>query len=572
MRITVGGKLALGFGAVLLLFILTAIFIEGQVRSVQRGLSEITSNAKPDRDDAIEMERHVARTRSAVWVLLVAALTITGGTALWIGRSIALSVRRLNEGVERIAGGNLTYRIPVATHDELGRLAEAFNRMSEQRHQAGEALGRERHFLHSLMDNLPDSIYFKDEASRFLKVNRALANRFGVGMTVKALGQRDADFFTSEHADAARADELEVMKTGQAIVGREEKETWPDGHETWVATTKMPLRDPQGNIIGTFGVSRDITQRKLAERRLTTQYAVTRVIDEAATLCEATPKILQAICESLDWDLGVIWTVDRAADRLRCVEVWHLPAVNAAEFETATRQTEFASGIGLPGRVWASRKPAWIEDVVRDKNFPRAAQAAKDNLHGAFALPIQIGDAVYGVLEFFSRRIRRPDADLLKMFAAIGSQIGQFIERKSAEEALREAEERSRLLLESSADGIYGIDLEGRCTFINKAAAEMTGFAPAETLGRNMHDLIHHSRRDGSPYPVAECPIDRAFRVGQSCRVDSEVLWRRDGTQFPAEYSSQPIRSATGDITGAVVSFVDITERKAAEADLQRAN
>ena len=117
------------------------------------------------------------------------------------------------------------------------------------------------------------------------------------------------------------------------------------------------------------------------------------------------------------------------------------------------------------------------------------------------------------------------------------------------------------LLLESTGEGIFGIDLGGHCMFINRAGAQMLGFQPPEVLGRNMHELTHHSHPDGSPYPDSDCPIFNAFRRGLSCRIDSEVFWRRDGSAFPVEYSSHPILD-DGVVRGAVITFVDITERK----------
>ncbi len=127
------------------------------------------------------------------------------------------------------------------------------------------------------------------------------------------------------------------------------------------------------------------------------------------------------------------------------------------------------------------------------------------------------------------------------------------------------------LLLESTGDGIFGIDLDGHCMFINRAAARMLGWDPAEALGHNMHALTHHSHADGSPYPDTACPIFNAFRRGLPCRIDTEVFWRRDGSAFPVEYSSYPILDGA-EVRGAVVTFVDITERKRASDALQRAN
>jgi phosphoserine phosphatase RsbU/P len=137
-----------------------------------------------------------------------------------------------------------------------------------ERSQMENALARERFLLKTLMDNLPDHIYFKDRESRFIAVNRAMAVLFGPEDPAEVLGKTDADLFTPEHAQAALRDEQEILRTGQPLVNMEEKETWPDGHETWVSTSKLPLRDPNGNIIGTFGLSRDITEKKRAEEKL----------------------------------------------------------------------------------------------------------------------------------------------------------------------------------------------------------------------------------------------------------------------------------------------------------------
>jgi PAS domain S-box-containing protein len=126
------------------------------------------------------------------------------------------------------------------------------------------------------------------------------------------------------------------------------------------------------------------------------------------------------------------------------------------------------------------------------------------------------------------------------------------------------------LLLESTGEGIYGIDMRGLCTFINRAGASMIGREPEEVLGRNMHDLTHHSYSDGQPYAAHDCAIFNAFRQGLPCRIDTEVFWHRDQHCFPVEYSSYPLMD--GDtVLGAVVTFVDITERKRAADALQAA-
>jgi PAS domain S-box-containing protein len=138
-------------------------------------------------------------------------------------------------------------------------------------------------------------------------------------------------------------------------------------------------------------------------------------------------------------------------------------------------------------------------------------------------------------------------------------------DRKRAEEALRDSEEKLRLLLDSTAEAIYGIDLQGRCTFCNRACLRALRYEHSEELfHKNMHDLIHHTRADGTAFPVEECQIFAALRTGEGVRVEDQVLWRRDGTSFPAEYWAYPQRKGQ-DVVGAVITFIDITERKLAE-------
>jgi diguanylate cyclase (GGDEF)-like protein/PAS domain S-box-containing protein len=151
------------------------------------------------------------------------------------------------------------------------------------------------------------------------------------------------------------------------------------------------------------------------------------------------------------------------------------------------------------------------------------------------------------------------------LFAAI---IRDITERKRSEEALRQLSRQNEMVLNSAGEGIFGLDLQGKTTFINPAAARMTGWDIEELLGQRLHDFLHHSKPDGTPYPSEECPIYAAFKTGATYSRDDEVFWRKDGTPFPVEYVSTPI--IEGDkVSGSVVTFKDITERKALEKQLQ---
>ncbi|TMA81767.1 MAG: PAS domain S-box protein, partial [Deltaproteobacteria bacterium] len=143
-------------------------------------------------------------------------------------------------------------------------------------------------------------------------------------------------------------------------------------------------------------------------------------------------------------------------------------------------------------------------------------------------------------------------------------------DRKSAEQPLSHSEELVRLILDSTAEAIFGCDPEGTCLFSNRAAARLLGYDdPAELVGKNMHALEHHTRVDGTPYPIEECPIYIGFQKGQGVHRDDEVYWRKDGTSFPVEFWSHPI-FRDGRTLGAVITFIDITERKQAEEALRK--
>lgn len=126
-----------------------------------------------------------------------------------------------------------------------------------------------------------------------------------------------------------------------------------------------------------------------------------------------------------------------------------------------------------------------------------------------------------------------------------------------------------RLLIDTVIEGLWCVDLEGRCTFVNRAARDMLGWPAEDLIGRDMHDLVHHSHEDGSPYPAAKCAVGRAVRTGESIRVENDVLWRRNGTSFPVSHAASPIVKH-GSVVGSVVTFTDTTERRQAEDELRR--
>ncbi len=312
---------------------------------------------------------------------------------------------------------------------------------------------------------------------------------------------------------------------------------------------------------------RDITEQKMAERRLAAQYAVAQVLAECGSIQEATPEILRAVCESLGWQLGILWQVDPDSEMLRCVEVWRTSPDRFSRFVDLTQGMTFSKGVGLPGRTWSGAQPVWIPDAVQDKNFPRAPMAAQEGLHAAFAFPIQLGTAIYGVMEFFSREIQEPDQALLHQMLSVGSQIGQFMERKNTEMILREREEETRLILDTALDAVVTFNKAGHILSWNSQAERMFGWLREEILGQSLVDtIIPEVYRQGYLEGLKNFVKTGASEI-LNHRVELSGL-HRDGHELPLEMAITAVRSKGQFIFSGF--FRDLTERRKTEEALRK--
>ncbi len=375
--------------------------------------------------------------------------------------------------------------------------------------------------LQSILDNSTAVIQVKDLSGRYVRINRRFEEIFGLDRS-QILGKTDHDLFPKEIADRFRANDLEVAETGRPLQF-EEIAPLKDGPHDYISV-KFPLLDDLGVVYATAGIFTDITDRKRAERKL-----------------RDSEQLFRSIFENNQVGISFFNIDGRAIFTNRAFQ--EMLGYTEKELSHLEKWEEL---IHPDERVSGAKRYAELVEGKREKDEWEQRFVRRDGR-------VVVTNARFSLIR---------DATGKPQY--VTSLTEDITESKRALEERNRVTQQMQMLLQSTGQGIYGIDLQGGCTFLNRATCETLGYRPEEALGRNMHELIHHHKPDGSPYPVEECPFYRALKKGEGCRADTEVIWRRDGTPIPVEYSSFPILEE-GRITGAVVTVVDITERKLAE-------
>jgi two-component system sensor histidine kinase/response regulator len=292
-------------------------------------------------------------------------------------------------------------------------------------------------------------------------------------------------------------------------------------------------------------------------------------ITSAANLASGVEEVFQValdeICAFTGWPIGHVYYVvlSEAPWVLHPTKLWHLDSHRHFEaFRAITEKSRFPVGVGLPGRVLASGRPAWIADLSRDKNFPRGQVAGQAGVKAGFAFPVLIGNEIVAVLEFFSAEIAQPDEQVLEIMANIGAQLGRAVERDRADVALRASEERFRSLSASSPVGIFETDAQGRCVYTNTRWQAISGLSLEENLGEGWTQaLLPEDRARVAAEWLEAIEAGREYSSELRIRTPEEILrW--------VQVRAAAIRDSGGGIRGYVGTMEDITERKSAEAEL----
>ena len=430
-----------------------------------------------------------------------------------------------------------------------------------QRKQAEEALRESEAWWREVFEHNPVMYFMVDATGKVQSVNAFGAAQLGYKAD-ELIGQSVLTVFLEEDRELVKGQ----LATCAGELGRshswEIRKVRKDGTVLWVRENGKSVQR-SGNDVIVLIACEDITGRKRNEQRGAAAYAVTRVLAESDNLAGAAPHILRAIGENLEWDWGALWGLDREAAALRCDCLWHVHDIETAEFDTVSRERTRVRE-GRLGQVWRSASPSWIVDATTEPGFLRASAASRALLHGGVIFPIILDTEPLGVVEFFSRAARERDAEQLATLSAIGSQIGQFIKRRSAEAALRANEERWRKLFETSHAGMALVGLDGVFTAANPALQRMLGHTEQEIVGRNVLELNPEEERAATADALARYrsgSLDERQVEKKYLKKDGSPVWLNITTTLvPATETATPFLQAV---------YVDVTERVRFEAALR---
>jgi len=490
--------------------------------------------------------------------------------------------------------------------------------------QTETLLANERNLLRALMDNIPDRIYFKDRESRFTQINPALASHLGLSNPAEAIGKTDFDFFSKEHAQQAYGDEQAIIRTGEPLVGKEEKETWSDGRTGWVSTTKMPLRNHEGKIVGTFGISRDITERKQAENELRAEHEFNQEVISGANEGiivydqELRYRLWNRFMEQLTGlpakealggkalDLFPFLReqgVDRLLERALKGETvqsddlqYHMPKTGKKGwFKAIYGPHRGASGeiVGVIGMVRdiTERKQA-EEEIAHLASFPRLNPApvvevdkdgqvhflnhaatrkfpdlkARGNSHPF----LRDWDSTFAAIQV------APNASLVRQVAIGNSWYQQVMQYVADSQHVyihgfditdrREAEEQSRglaRLLDLAHDAIVVHDMEDRILFWNKGAEQLFGWSSQEALGRHAWQFLHKE--------IYKYQEGRKMLLEKGKWNNEFVCWTKNGQEVIIDSRFTLVRDDQGKPRSVLGISTDITEKKKLESQFLRA-
>ncbi len=361
-------------------------------------------------------------------------------------------------------------------------------------------------------------------------------------------------------------DILNRLNNKETLNNYEAKLRCKDGSVKYVLIDSNVLWE-NGKFVHSRSFLRDITSQKWEDLQRETEYLITQTLSVSPTLQKAIPKILHIIGESFKWEIGAFWKIEEETNLIRCLHVWQSSPNQAPLFVEYSKKLSLAFGMGIPGKIWKNAQSSWIQDIHTELDLPRQPHAITENLHSAFAFPILLNKDVLGVIEFFSHKIKQPDKYLLQMFDVIGSQIGQFIERKEAEEALHKSEQQFQLALKASQMGYWSWDIQKDLIKWAEHVATLHGLEEKSFEGSLEEYLLFVEPEDRE---FVRLKIFEAIEKKSEFIIEFRIIWA-DKTVHWIHSRGQVFYDEEDQPTRMLGFAIDVTNKKETEEKLKLA-
>ncbi|MEO1132024.1 MAG: EAL domain-containing protein [Cyanobacteria bacterium J06639_1] len=428
-------------------------------------------------------------------------------------------------------------------------------------HDSEATVNRDRQFLHDVLDSIPSMIFWKDLNSVYLGCNETWAGMAGLSHPTEVVGKTDFDLpWTPAEVEAYRASDRQAIASGTPISDVFESTIQAWNRTVWLATTKSPIRNDRGEIVGVLGITTDITHSRTLEARMKLLRSTTLDLEAAPDFAAAVAVAVRRLCQAIGWEYGEAWLPDANDTSLTALaSAWYAPDERLDAFSTPSQSVQIPIGTGLPGQAYVIRRAVWVEDITADPDalFLRAQAALAAGFRACFSVPILVSDRPIAVLCFFHAELHPRDKALLEFVNTLCAQLGSILQRKYADAALREAERQYRSIFEHANEGIYRVSRVGNIEIANPKMVEILGYSSAEELLASIADI-------GSQYYV-DADTDRLWdelAVEGTIRRREAQVYKRDGTIAWIAENLRPIQDAEGQVIAYEGRVEDITSRK----------
>ncbi|MCD4685208.1 MAG: GAF domain-containing protein, partial [Anaerolineae bacterium] len=510
--------------------------------------------AEIDEDEALQDYNDA---QNIILILTIALAAAAVGIGVFVATRFSNPIEALTQTASQLASGDLAVRAQTRQRNEIGVLSGVFNDMAEQLQTTVGTLesrveARTRDlFLTLEVGQLATRIYQQEDLLPL--ITEYVRQQFGLYYTQVYLID-DADRYA-------------VLSSGTGEVGAQLMER---GHRLNLRETSIVARTVQTQrpvlVANTELSDIHMPNPLLPETRsevaipLIVGDEVIGVLDMQATKAETFREDNLPVFEAM---------ASQLASALRSAQAYAETQAAVEQSNAVSRRLTAQTWESYLGRVASGERVGYRYDLQNVEPLAADMEADGGDQPGMLTREVKLRDQVIGQLALGEDAEREWTAEEMALVDGIAERVAAALDQFRAFDDTRDALDRVDLIMGSAGEGIYGLDRNGNMTFVNAAASAMDGFDVGELIGQHHHTLMHHTRRDGTPYPEEKCPIHATLQDGRSRTSDDELFWRKDGTSFPVELTANAIVQE-GDVVGAVVTFRDITERLEAQAERDR--